>query len=794
MELDLSKLPAPATNQVNFLTDIKPILEQSCLRCHGPERPKSGFRLDNRESAMKGGHGGEAIIPGNSAKSPLIHHIARLDADMAMPPEGKGDPLTREQVALLRAWIDQGALWGEAETARVAFSIAPAFGQVWVNGNEAKFREHWWMRDSHRAGVEWFEFSEQYSPDTKLTLNGHALTDDYRANFLLEKKELGFARFGFEQFRKYDSDTGGYFPAFSQPIISLDRNLHLDVGRAWFDFGLTVPDWPRLVLGYEYQYRNGDKSTLQWGPVTEGVEADGITTRTRNIFPARKQIDEHTHVLKFDLDFERGGWRVEDNFRGEWTELQTRRENVSGYSLGAPNSMITDTAREGWRAFQGANTVRVERQIKDWLFASAGYLYSHLSGDADFHLDTLNPDSTPAQPLPISPFYLRVEQISRDIVLERESHVGNVNALFGPWQGGSFNLGVQGERTTQDGTLDGTETRFIAPPFNGPPFFFPDEITPYTATTDIERTVMDESAVLRITSLPYTTLFAEGRCRQEWLGQSEDVTGHTAFVRDTDAQSGMVETRAGFDTSPATWLKFGSQYRWRDKSTEFDDGFANGDPLDINGYPTFITDRDAVTHEVESRLTVRPCNWLKTTFTHRLVATDTHMTTESATNAADATQQVSPGGRAFTGNYDAQVFSLNVSLTPWKRLHCFTTASYQDIRSVSMHDNSTAVVPYRGDLWSVMAHGRYLLTKKTDLTAGYTYSSANFRQDQFTEGLPVGMRYDLHGLLAGVVSRRTKNLTTKLQYGYYHYDEPTSGRANDYTAHAVFVSLSLRFD
>jgi len=93
-----------------------------------------------------------------------------------------------------------------------------------------------------------------------------------------------------------------------------------------------------------------------------------------------------------------------------------------------------------------------------------------------------------------------------------------------------------------------------------------------------------------------------------------------------------------------------------------------------------------------------------------------------------------------------------------------------------------------------MAHGRYLLTKKTDLTAGYQFSRADFRQDQFTEGLPVGMRYDLQGLLAGVSSRRTKNLTTKLQYGFYRYDEPTSGGANDYTAHAVFVSLNLRFD
>ncbi len=791
-ELDLSALPPPATNQVNFASDIKPILEQSCLRCHGPERPKGGFRLDNRESALKGGHDGEVIIPGNSAKSRLIHYVGRLDPEMAMPPEGEGDPLTSGQVSLLRAWIDQGAAWGEAEATRVAFGIAPAFGYAWVDGNEAKFREHWWMRGGHRAGVEWFELSEQYSPDTRLTLSGHAMTDDYRAALLLEKRELGFANFGFEQFRKYDSDTGGYYPDFSQPSFSLDQNLHLDIGRAWFDFGLTRPDWPRMVLGYEYQYRNGDKSTLQWGPVTEGFESDGITPRTRAVYPSLKQIDEHTHLLKFDFDFERSGWRMEDNFRGEWTEFHTKRNNVSGYDLATPNSMITDTVREGWKAFQGANTVRVERPIRSWLFASAGYLYSHLSGDADFSLDTANPDSTPAQPLPISPFYLRLEQRSQSIVLERDSHVGNLNALFGPWQGGSLALGVQGERTRQNGTMEGTETFFIAPPFNGPPFNFPDEILPVRAFSDLERTVLDESAVLRFTRLPFTTLFAETRLQQEWIGQVEDVTGHHSFARDTDADSDIFEVRTGFDTSPRSWVKLGFHYRWRDESTDYDDGFAPGDPADLIGYPTFISARDLTTQEFQSRLTLRPRNWFKTTLTHRWVESEFHTRTEPVSLGAPG--DVSTGGRVQAGDYDAQIFSLNFTLTPWRRMNWFTTVAYQDVRSVALHDNSAAVAPYRGDTWSVLCHGRYLLTARTDLTAGYSFSRADFSQDNYADGLPVGMRYDLHGLQAGIVSRCTKHLTTKLQYGFYHYDEPSSGGANDYSAHTVFVSLALRFD
>src|SRR5438552_4147148 len=110
--VDEAKLPTSASVKVDFERDIKPMFESTCWRCHGPERPKSHFRLDNRESALKGGDNGIDILPGNSAKSPLIHYVARLVPDMEMPPPGKGEPLTPQQVGLFRAWIDQGAAWG----------------------------------------------------------------------------------------------------------------------------------------------------------------------------------------------------------------------------------------------------------------------------------------------------------------------------------------------------------------------------------------------------------------------------------------------------------------------------------------------------------------------------------------------------------------------------------------------------------------------------------------------------------------------------------------------------------
>ena len=113
-EPDISKLPAPAAKKdVTYAKDIKPLLEKSCLNCHGPEKPKSKYRVDSREAIIKGGDSEEAaIVPGKSDKSPLVHYVADLIVDMEMPPTDKREKYpawTKDQIALVRAWIDQGA-------------------------------------------------------------------------------------------------------------------------------------------------------------------------------------------------------------------------------------------------------------------------------------------------------------------------------------------------------------------------------------------------------------------------------------------------------------------------------------------------------------------------------------------------------------------------------------------------------------------------------------------------------------------------------------------------------------
>ena len=156
--VDWSKLPPASTaTVVTFDKDIAPILKESCVRCHGAERPRAQLRLDSLEGVMKGTKQGSILTAGDSANSLLVKAVSQLDPETAMPPKprarrgpggpmgtntpampppgggnrppggpqgtnGPGSfqsrlrplgpppkPLTAEQVGLVRAWIDQGA-------------------------------------------------------------------------------------------------------------------------------------------------------------------------------------------------------------------------------------------------------------------------------------------------------------------------------------------------------------------------------------------------------------------------------------------------------------------------------------------------------------------------------------------------------------------------------------------------------------------------------------------------------------------------------------------------------------
>ncbi len=137
---------APAAGRVDYLREIKPLLTKHCVSCHGPQKQRSGLRLDSAAGALKGGNAGPAVVPGHSDQSRLIQAVSGTADVAAMPP--KGPRLRGAEIALLRAWIDAGASApaGEAETTTSAASGHWAFRPL-VRPNLPAVRNVAWVRN-----------------------------------------------------------------------------------------------------------------------------------------------------------------------------------------------------------------------------------------------------------------------------------------------------------------------------------------------------------------------------------------------------------------------------------------------------------------------------------------------------------------------------------------------------------------------------------------------------------------------------------------------------------------------
>ncbi|WP_422928891.1 DUF1553 domain-containing protein [Singulisphaera sp. PoT] len=104
---------AKGDDAVNFGRDVLPILSDKCFHCHGPDPKarKAKLRLDTQEGAFRTED--PIIVPGKSDESELVLRVLSEDAEEKMPPPDSNRSLTKEQMATLKKWVDQGAKWGK---------------------------------------------------------------------------------------------------------------------------------------------------------------------------------------------------------------------------------------------------------------------------------------------------------------------------------------------------------------------------------------------------------------------------------------------------------------------------------------------------------------------------------------------------------------------------------------------------------------------------------------------------------------------------------------------------------
>jgi hypothetical protein len=144
-----------ATLQVDYLRDVKPVLKAKCFACHGALKQEGGLRLDTAVLARKGGDSGPAVEPHHAATSLVLTRVKAMDPAERMPLDAP--PLSPEQIAVLEAWVEQGA-------------AAPLEEQP-----ERDPREHWAFRPPVRPRIPSINHVPSGSASGELASSGRAL-------------------------------------------------------------------------------------------------------------------------------------------------------------------------------------------------------------------------------------------------------------------------------------------------------------------------------------------------------------------------------------------------------------------------------------------------------------------------------------------------------------------------------------------------------------------------------------------------------------------------------------------
>lgn len=645
-----------------------------------------------------------------------------------------------------------------------SIEISPAVSAIFVDGDDNKFREDWWTQEGVKGGVENFTLRRDLGDDTTIKAKGRAIVpeEDYLLDLLVDKRDIGYIHVGYSEYRKYYDDTGGFFQAFSDNSFDLDKDLHLDIGKIFIEAGLTLPDKPKLIVGYEHRFKDGEKSLLEWGEVRD----DDFR---RKIYPSYKEIDEKVDIVRLEVSHEIANVRLGDELRYESYSLDTKRHDQDQDERSVPFIISKEEIGDDYEHDAFYNTLHAETHLNDKMFLSVGYLFTTLEGDASFDLNT------------VPGVFERDEFIdSHSIDLDQDVHILTANAIFGPFYETTVYVGLESEFMDSEGDTDAEITEVDdddLPPL-GTGSLVSEEVG---IASDQDKWGLEETVGIRYAGLPRTTVYAEGRWTQQDidLTEAEFIDGVLDFERDTDADVRRQRYSIGFNSSPLPRTTIAGRYRFKYRSNEYDHK-VDSEP---DGYSAFILDQDIKTHEVMAKVSFRPVPMVRTSLQYQLVSMDIDTNEDTDPTPTDV----------LTTNYDANIYTASVTATPLAGLFVTGLVSYQDVELKTVDLEDAPVGSYEGDVLTLAVSTGMALDQRTNLNVQYSYSMTDNFEDISADGLPLGVESQRHAVLANLNRQITDNLSLLLRYGFYYYDDEASDGSDNYKAHMAGATCRLIF-
>jgi hypothetical protein len=367
---------------------------------------------------------------------------------------------------------------------------------------------------------------------------------------------------------------------------------------------------------------------------------------------------------------------------------------------------------------------------------------------------------------------------SQQITLSRESEIFSVANLLTPLNCMTISLGTQNEWTRERGFSEGIPDLELLSG-NVP------------ADSSLSEFKASQNANFRYLKIPFTVISGDAQFSEDNYGvEQNENEAADELQRQTAANNFRYDLKTGLSTSPWQTSDLTVQYERQSSQTTYNqlDDLWLGVPGPDNGYPAFILDRTIASDQFETKLVLRPLIWLKTTLTYQITETDYSSKTDPFISTL-----VSPGGFIFDGHYDLQTYGISAVATPFRSLYFLGAFTYSHSRLATSDNGDPSIVPYEGDIFTVNATATWLFSLKARLQLSYNFSSADYGQNNAVAGVPAGLNYQRHDLIAGLTRQLTRNLSGTLRYEFSQYTEPSTGTMNNFTANGIMAILTYRW-
>jgi hypothetical protein len=655
-------------------------------------------------------------------------------------------------------------------------------GDLVTDGNKAQAEQRERLNGGAFGGIQDLHYQTEIAKKTTLTIDGHSIFDNhnYSVGLGVQKEDLGYIRFGFEEFRVYDSGNGGYAPVDGLAFPNPGDALALDRGKIFLEAGYNREGKPKVTFKYTHTFREGQESSTIWGLPSVP------TSSTLRLQSGILDVDERSDAFQLDVAHKLKKTDVGLGFRFETSDL-----NDAHLLTSFGSQKITD--RQDVSYDMESVHASTETWIKPTLFLSTGFMFANVAdtfNGSRVYGDDFDVAYSPGYP---ASYY---EYHNLDGMSHEHEYVANINLMTLPTK--TFTLTPSLRVQKEDWNAQSSESAIN--PSN-------------PLSTD---SIYDNNS-------GYDSLEVRERLEARYTGVTNWVFSATADLTEgqgnLNEKGGIAGTGPGLAGAPDGQLpvqlitddtrffqKYALNARWYPlKQASVDVGgyykdnhydYSNSQDSTPNNavvgslYPGFLVYQGFQTWDGSARLTVHPLSrvTLVSRYEYQVSTIDTEPDPASGLGEVQASRMTS------------HILGQNASWTPLNWLSLQVGANYviseteTPASDGSLASVTQAILNSQNNYWTVNGNVGLVLDDKTDLNLGYYYYRAADGQNSIgANGLPLGTDAQENSVTASLTRRISKNLRWNLKYSYTHYQDFASAGSYDFNAQVIFTSLQYRF-